>query len=248
MPPPQRDRPLNDAECARLGAVLSRFGSEYAMNNLEEIDGFFAALICSPDVAKPSEYLPEIWGGEMADEEAFADRQELQDFLSLLMRHWNSIVRILQEEDVFAPLLFQDEEGTAQANDWARGFMRGVRLHHESWRELLDDEEHGGPLIPIMVLAHEHDPDPEMRPYKDNIDVELREKLILGIAGAVTAIYRYSAPQRRMTAAGFGAERTAYRQAERKIGRNDPCPCGSGKKYKHCCGASRPVMNSVIKR
>jgi len=237
MPPPQRDRRLNDAECAHLDAVLSRFGSEYAMNNLEEIDGFFAALICSPDVAKPSEYLPEIWGGgEMADDEAFADQQELQDFVNLIFRHWNSMVRILQGNDVFAPLLFQDEEGTAHANDWARGFMRGVRLHHESWRELLDDEEHGGPLIPIMVLAHEHDPDPEMRPYKDNIDVELREKLILGIAGAVTAIYRYFAPQRRMMAAGLGAERTAYRQAEGKIGRNDPCPCGSGKKYKHCCG------------
>ena len=76
MPPLQRDRPLNNAECARLGAVLSRFGSEYAMNNLEEIDGFFAALICSPDVAKPSEYLPEIWGGgEMADDEALPDQQ-----------------------------------------------------------------------------------------------------------------------------------------------------------------------------
>jgi preprotein translocase subunit SecA len=25
-------------------------------------------------------------------------------------------------------------------------------------------------------------------------------------------------------------------RADRKIGRNDPCPCGSGKKYKHCCG------------
>ena len=25
---------------------------------------------------------------------------------------------------------------------------------------------------------------------------------------------------------------------EKKIGRNDPCPCGSGKKYKHCCGRS----------
>jgi preprotein translocase subunit SecA len=23
---------------------------------------------------------------------------------------------------------------------------------------------------------------------------------------------------------------------KKKIGRNDPCPCGSGKKYKHCCG------------
>ena len=50
MSPPQRDRPLNDAECARLDAVLSRFGSEYAMNNLEEIDGFLAALICSTDL------------------------------------------------------------------------------------------------------------------------------------------------------------------------------------------------------
>ena len=25
----------------------------------------------------------------------------------------------------------------------------------------------------------------------------------------------------------------------KKIGRNDPCPCGSGKKYKHCCGKNK---------
>jgi uncharacterized protein len=236
MSPPQQDRPLNDAERDRMDAMLSRFRSESAMNNAEEIDGFFAALICSPETAKPSQYLPEIWGGEMADDEAFDGRQELQDFLSLLMRHWNSIVCILEKGEIFGPLLFQDEEGTAHGNDWAHGFMRGVRFHHESWKELLDDEEHGGPLIPIMILAHEHDPDPEMRPYKDNIDAELRERLILGISGAVTAIYRYFAPKRQRMAAGLDSERTAYRQGERKIGRNDPCPCGSGKKYKHCCG------------
>jgi SEC-C motif-containing protein len=28
------------------------------------------------------------------------------------------------------------------------------------------------------------------------------------------------------------------RRAEPKVGRNDPCPCGSGKKFKKCCGAS----------
>ena len=27
-----------------------------------------------------------------------------------------------------------------------------------------------------------------------------------------------------------------YRRSEAKVGRNDPCPCGSGKKYKKCCG------------
>jgi uncharacterized protein len=235
MSPSQPDRPLNDAEFDRMEAVLSRFHSESAIRNAEEIDGFFAALICSPETAKPSVYLPEIWGGEMADDEAFADRQELQDFLSLLMRHWNSIVHVLDEEDLFIPLLFKDKEGAARGNDWARGFMRGTHLHHETWKELFEDDKHGGLLIPILALAYEHDPDPEMRPYKDTIDPDRREKLIVGIAAGVTAIYRYFAPLRRMMAA-LDAEKTVYRKTEGKIGRNDPCNCGSGKKYKYCCG------------
>ena len=108
---PSPDRPLNDVERDRMDTILSRFHSEDAMHNAEEVDGFFAALICSPEIAKPNEYLAEIWG-EMADDEAFADEQELQEFLSLLMRHWNSIGRKLEEDNVFTPLLFEDEEGT----------------------------------------------------------------------------------------------------------------------------------------
>ena len=90
-----------------------------------------------------------------------------------------------------------------------------VRLHYKSWKELFDDKEHAYLLVSILVLAHEHDPDPEMRPLEGNIDVERREELILGIATGVTAIYRCFAPQRRRMEARFTAERTAYRQAER---------------------------------
>ena len=32
------------------------------------------------------------------------------------------------------------------------------------------------------------------------------------------------------------AQNTTYVRSQPKVGRNDPCPCGSGKKYKHCCG------------
>jgi len=32
------------------------------------------------------------------------------------------------------------------------------------------------------------------------------------------------------------AKQQTVKREGRKIGRNDPCPCGSGKKYKHCCG------------
>ena len=53
----------------------------------------------------------------------------------------------------------------------------------------------------------------------------------------------------RETYEGENAQREAARNANRpapakpqpvkaqpKVGRNDPCPCGSGKKYKNCCG------------
>jgi uncharacterized protein len=53
--------PLTDAEYDRLAGILNGFCGEHAMN-LEELDGFFAALICSPDLVRPSEYLPELWG------------------------------------------------------------------------------------------------------------------------------------------------------------------------------------------
>jgi yecA family protein len=48
------------------------------MNNTEQIEGFFAALISSPEIAKPSEYLPQIWGGEMTDENAFGDQHQFR--------------------------------------------------------------------------------------------------------------------------------------------------------------------------
>ena len=134
----------------------------------------------------------------MIDDEAFDNQEQFQEFLSLLMRHRNSVGRIFEEEEIFIPLLFVDEEGTAHGNDWARGFMRGTHMHHESWKELVKDEEHAGPLVPIMALAYEHDPDPEMRPYKDEISAERREKLILGVAAGVTAnlrIFRAGAPK-----------------------------------------------------
>ncbi|MBP7893336.1 MAG: SEC-C domain-containing protein [Firmicutes bacterium] len=36
-----------------------------------------------------------------------------------------------------------------------------------------------------------------------------------------------------------GSARQPLRRSDKKVGRNDPCPCGSGKKYKKCCGASK---------
>jgi uncharacterized protein len=151
------------------------------------------------------------------------------------MRHWNVIADTLHSGEVFLPLLLEDENGITPANDWANGFLRGMEFHKEQWAALLADEEHGGWLVPIFALANEHSPDPTMRPYKEPVSAERREKLIVGAAAGVTGIYRYFEAQRLVEKELYGNEST-FRRVTPKIGRNDPCPCGSGKKFKQCCG------------
>jgi len=71
------------------------------------------------------------------------------------------------------------------------------------------------------------------------MSAERREDLIVRAAAGITAIYRYFEPHRR-TLADRASQHSAHRHTK-KIGRNDPCSCGSGKKYKHCCG--KPTLH-----
>jgi uncharacterized protein len=220
-----------DPDLEVLGEFLDQLEEDGAMS-LEELDGFFTALVCGPDLVMPNEYLPIVVGGEFANEEVFPNIEAVRLFFDLVTHHWNEIVAALNAGDFFLPLLLEDGEGNAYGNDWAIGFLRGMDLRRSSWNELLDDEN-AGPLIPIFALAHELDPDPELRPYKEPVSQQLRERLLAGVSSGVTLIYDYFAPQRQaLTAAGIAKSR----RQKHKIGRNDPCYCGSGKKYKKCCG------------
>ena len=89
-------QPLSDQELDKLTGILARFGAKGAMN-LEQLDGFFAALIAGPDDVPPSEYLPEIWGDGMVNEHTFRAQEILHDFLSLITRHWNAVSQTLTD-------------------------------------------------------------------------------------------------------------------------------------------------------
>jgi uncharacterized protein len=109
-----------------------------------------------------------------------------------------------------------------------------MELRKEDWADLLNDEQHGGWLVPIFALAHEYNPDVTMRPYREPISTERREQLIAGAAAGVRGIYRHFETKRLHEKKQLGE--TTVRRIAPKIGRNDPCPCGSGKKFKQCCG------------
>jgi uncharacterized protein len=220
--------PLTDAELDRLGDFLKSCKGGKAMN-LEELDGFFAALIASPDVVMPSEYNREVFGGDLSEVVEFTSLDEANEILGLLTRHWNKIASTLYKGEVHVPMIFEDENGELHGNDWARGFVRGMHMRHEEWAELVNDQKYGGSLIPMMVLYHEHDEDPKMRP--EPITPDEREKLIALMAAGLMNAYEYFRKERE-------ADLGEARRGTGKIGRNDPCPCGSGKKYKKCCGSA----------
>lgn len=224
--------PLTDAEFDRLGDFLKSCKGGEAMN-LEELDGFFAALIAGPEVVMPSEYNREVFGGDLSEAAEFSSLDEAQEILGLMMRHWNTVAETLHKGEIHVPLLLEDDQGVAHGNDWAHGFMRGMLMRHESWSDLVNDEKYGGSLIPMMMLDHEHDEDPETRP--DPITPDKREQVIAFMAAGLMNAYDYFRKERE---GGLGVDAPEPRRNASKVGRNDPCSCGSAKKYKKCCGGA----------
>lgn len=222
--------PLSEEECDRLDDFLGRV-VDGLVPNVEAFDGFITALAVCPELVMPSEFLPLLQQGEKEDGDlVFSDLEEAQDFTDLVMRHWNDVNATFGRDEVHMPILIENDDGVATGNDWARGFHCATRLRLEVWSDILADDERSGGMVAILALLHEHDPDPGMRPYDDPVTPEQREALIAGVIDGPLSLYRAFAPERRRAGGAMRPARST------KIRPNAPCPCGSGKKHKKCCG------------
>jgi len=210
------ERPDGSDPMALIQYVLNRHGGDGGIMNLSELDGYMAAVLCAPAVVMPSRWLPEIWGG---DEHApvWDGEAEATDCLSALMFFHDRVSSVLAA-GLFEPILLEARDsGETVTADWCAGFERGLRL----WpplsgrdRELLEEY-----AAPIRRLA---------RGREDGGDRDGGEDVAEVIADAVARLH-----ERFGTRIGPG--QATVRRTTPKVGRNDPCPCGSGKKYKRCC-------------
>jgi uncharacterized protein len=96
---------------------------------------------------------------------------------------------------------------------------------------LIDDEKSSGLMLPVMALHFEEDDDPLLGPGL--IPDDEREELLVQMVANTFNIYRYFAPVRMLRA----VQPQPIHREHPKVGRNDPCYCGSGKKYKDCHGS-----------
>lgn len=232
------NRPLDDAELDRLSDLLDARADAKAMG-VEEMDGFFSALQCAPELPPMGLVIDTVLRGESEGESASAD--DIVEIMTLTMRHWNAIGAGLARgigsgpDDIHVPLLFEDEDGVVAGNDWARGFWRATRFDLDSWRTMMLEPEEQQALAAIAALAFEHDPDPARRMMA--IEPHQRKTFVLALTVGMLRAYSYFAPKRRAFAQAPRAAGTIVHD-EPKVGRNEPCPCGSGRKYKRCHGAA----------
>jgi uncharacterized protein len=223
--------PLTRAELGQLRAFLRGLRNPERLT-LEGLDGLFCALIAGPDLVMPSEYLQVVLGTDLAPEDAFETKAHADEMLGLMMRHWNAIVNEYETETVYLPLFDPPDERGVPGRRWAKGFMRGVALRPRSWMAMFADRNEGQ-LMTIALVAGAVDPAWPAEPLPAGKAKRLES--LMG-AGAGRAYHRFAA-ERRAGERRARAARTVRREVPR-VGRNETCPCGSGRKFKQCCDRS----------
>jgi uncharacterized protein len=152
--------------------------------------------------------------------------------MGYIFRHANDILFYLREDpETFEPLLYEREHEGRKIpiiDEWCTGFVKGLTLDEPGWRPLLETEEGDGMLFPIMLYGTEAGWDQ----LRDNPTLEDRhEEFAASLGACVMAIQEWWLPVRKA--------KSTTRRGEPKVGRNAPCPCGSGKKFKQCCGGQK---------
>lgn len=226
--------PLSEDELEELDGLLLEVDADQGMT-LDTLDGFLHAIAIGPDTVMPSRWLPKVWnlddGGMMPPMDSL---ERVNHLLSLIMRHYNSIISGLEQSPpVFAPVwptfgYSGTDEGDAEG--WAQGFTEGVKLSLSAWQPLLRSPQGQQWYHPIEVLGDEDAP-----PEWDELTAtsEQRAALAAQFEHSVLQMHAYWLPLRQAV-----AERRTAQAMSTKVGRNEPCPCGSGKKFKKCCGSA----------
>jgi uncharacterized protein len=216
--------------------------------NYHELQGFLFAIACSPETIAPSEWLPTI-GNE--EDLKFADQNEAQEILGLIMTLYNEInVAVLERSNsmpagcVFHEDISEDFEDHSPISRWSRGFAAGHDWLAETWEEYLFgelDKECGATLMVLSFFSSRRLAEAyfsDMRPGKHKRGDEPFENFAKTMRKMFPdALASYAHIGRSIFEAILEHDSGSGESAlSEKIGRNEPCPCGSGKKYKKCCG------------
>ena len=241
------DRLMAEAEQQELfDLMVSEDLPETAMT-MDVADGYLTGLAIGRHAPMVHEWMEDVFGQPTLPLPHDSARQ--QRLLALLRHRYLDIqlrlgtpAHALTTDNLFTPVHGEvpedeciqpyrlDAQGQRMGNwmlkDWANGLRQGLQTS-PLWDELFEDPDAILLLGPVMLLQLGYNPDrPEMQ-------VDQHPTLQQDLVNVLYGMWRWGHAQ-----SGEGVPAPApYERDAPKVGRNDPCPCGSGKKYKKCCGA-----------
>ena len=226
-----------DAELDRLDAALMALPEDNDPMILTELDGFCAGLITCPEMIAPSVWLSQIWGPGGAPE--FKDLSEMEATLDLIMAHYNRVASILMMPGEYYPVMDEDwRNGDILWEFWMMGFVAAMRLRPGAW-EAIGRSDNARPAKALKQMDELGGIAVAFSEGKRPKAGKLAKQAPALIPDLVEDLNHFAKSQLPGLPSGFplAANMTSAPVSAPKVGRNDPCPCGSGKKFKKCCGA-----------
>ena len=209
-----------------------------------QLAGFLFSMANAPELIPPSEWLPIVFNDQDA---RYETRSEAEEVTQAMMALYNNCVRGRVKKKVYLPPGCEirpqpmDNLGDdAPLSQWARGFMAGHTYLEDIWIDYTPDEldeEFGAILMVLTFFASPALADAFHKEGKGKTSLEqLADTVVMIFPDALSeyAHLGWSIFQARREAGDLDPEMSA----RPKTSRTDPCPCGSGKKFKKCCGAT----------
>ena len=238
-------RDLDDAEWDALDELLAQTPEPLEPLDIVMLDGYLCGVIVQPVALEPAAWLPHVFDLEGAGLPEDVDPEWQRQVGALVMRRHAALTRSIVEDGGFDPLVFEpvddpDVEGgdagwaeLAPASralaPWVAGFEHATACFPDLLE--LDDDEVRAALDRIFRhLPPETDDERQQRATLDRAaPVGSLDDAIDELVGDVADIEARTRELRYQV--------DTVRREGPKVGRNDPCPCGSGRKFKHCHGA-----------
>jgi len=254
---------LTNADFDKLDTILDDLRTrDDETPQWEFCEGFLAALLCCRRTIAPDEYWPVLLGMDVPQGDAvpalFRDLEQYQHFMGLWQRRMDAVatalgvqVGSLDDERRYLPEVMDlrgevatlSPEARAEMGDapvpsfaqiWAIGFMYAVESWPEEWappRDRALASMIDAALQSILALTEDDTEPATVSAFEDDGPPSMSQRRLDGYADAVWAVYDLYEAWHSV------GPRVETVHVGDKTGRNDPCPCGSGKKFKKCCGA-----------
>lgn len=233
--------PFTDSQAALLTRFLSSPQRPNDTLTYPQLAGFLFSLANGPELIPPSEWIPLVFN----DQEArYETRDEAEQVLQAMMALYNDCVRERTGGTVslppgceIRPLPMDNMTTDAPLSQWAQGFGIGYDYVAEVWDTYTPDEfdeDLGALLMTLTFFSSSRLADAYSKETKGTSSLEQLAQSVSEIFPDAMREYAQlgrSIYQARLETGDLDREPSRHT----KIGRNDPCPCGSGKKFKKCC-------------